>query len=46
MSIPVGAVPVQAEVRELAHGAALEPVWENNVGGSTFRTSDGRYIKH
>lgn len=35
-----------ARVRELARGAALVPVWRNNHGGLTFRTSDARYIKH
>ncbi|MGN8025364.1 phosphotransferase [Microbacterium sp. 22242] len=46
MTIPVDAVPVPDRVRELAGSAALIPVWENNIGGLTFRTDDGRYIKH
>lgn len=46
MSIPLGDVDVPQRVRELARGAALEPVWRNGVGGVTFRTDDGRYIKH
>lgn len=46
MSIPAGPVEVHARVRELAGGAALVPVWRNEHGGLTFRTDDGRYIKH
>ncbi len=46
MSIPLGDVDVPIRVRALARGAALEPVWRNGVGGVTFRTDDGRYIKH
>lgn len=46
MSIPLGAVAVPDVVTELAAGAALEPVWLNDYGGVTFRTYDGRYIKH
>ena len=45
MSIPVHPVAVPARVRALARGAALTPVWENNIGGMTFRTDDGRFIK-
>ncbi|GAA4783752.1 aminoglycoside 3'-phosphotransferase [Microbacterium gilvum] len=51
MSIPMARVPspdgvvVPQRVRELAAGAALEPVWVNALGGLTFRTDDGRYIK-
>lgn len=50
MSIPSAAVPaepvaVPTRVRDLARGAALTPVWRNGIGGLTFRTGDGRYIK-
>lgn len=46
MSIPVEPVAVPEPVRALARGAALTPVWHNELGGLTFRTGDGRYIKH
>ncbi|WP_295014411.1 aminoglycoside 3'-phosphotransferase [uncultured Microbacterium sp.] len=46
MTIPSGEVRVPARVRALARGAALTPVWENGIGGLTFRTDDGRYLKH
>ncbi|MBD3942160.1 aminoglycoside 3'-phosphotransferase [Microbacterium sp. NEAU-LLC] len=46
MSIPTSDIVVPAKVRELARGAALVPVWHNEDGGLTFRTDDGRYIKH
>jgi kanamycin kinase len=39
---------VPDRVRELADGAALTPVWENGIGGLTFRAEDTqgvRYIK-
>ncbi|WP_144874865.1 aminoglycoside 3'-phosphotransferase [Microbacterium sp. 1.5R] len=45
MSIPEAALPVPAIVRALADGAALTPVWRNSLGGVTFCTDDGRYIK-
>jgi kanamycin kinase len=45
MSIPSPAIEVPARVRQLAHGATLTPVWRNGIGGLTFRTDDGRYIK-
>ncbi|GAA4488390.1 hypothetical protein [Microbacterium panaciterrae] len=45
MSIPAGDVAIPARVRELAESAALSPVWENGVGGLTFGTDDGRFIK-
>ena len=45
MSIPDAGIAVPARVRELARGASLEPAWHNSVGGLTFRTDDGRYIK-
>nr|BFF09896.1 hypothetical protein GCM10025699_11990 [Microbacterium flavescens] len=46
MSIPEEELPVPARVREVARGAELVPVWRNDYGGVTFRTDDGRYIKH
>lgn len=46
MSIPADDVEPPDRVRELARGAALVPVWRNDYGGLTFRTDDGRYIKH
>lgn len=45
MSFPIPDTVVPARVRDLAEGAALTPVWLNNIGGLTFRTDDGRYIK-
>ena len=45
MSFPVPDIIVPARVLDLAEGAALTPVWLNNIGGLTFRTDDGRYIK-
>lgn len=45
MSIADAATPVPGRVRELASGARLEPVWLNELGGATFRTDDGRFIK-
>ena len=45
MSIPDLSIDVPARVRSLAAGAALTPVWLNGIGGLTFRTDDGRYIK-
>ena len=45
MTIPRGDVPVPDRVRALAGSAALTPVWENGIGGLTFRTDDGRFIK-
>ena len=45
MSIPADAVEPPARVIALARGAALEPVWVNELGGLTFRTDDDRYIK-
>ena len=46
MSIPVDVVDVPERVRSLARGAGIAPVWRNDYGGVTFRTDDGRYIKH
>lgn len=45
MSIPSASIDVPTRVRALAGGAALTPVWRNGLGGLTFRTDDGRYIK-
>jgi len=45
MSIPVDHVDVPDRVRELAGSASLTPVWENGIGGLTFRTDDGRFLK-
>ncbi|MFT4137315.1 phosphotransferase [Microbacterium sp.] len=45
MSIPAHDMPVPAVVRRLARGATPTPVWENALGGVTFRTDDGRYVK-
>ena len=45
MSIPAADIAVPERVRSLAHGAVLIPVWENGLGGLTFRTDDGRFIK-
>ncbi|WP_203581572.1 aminoglycoside 3'-phosphotransferase [Microbacterium hibisci] len=46
MTIPADDVEVPPRVRALARGAALTPVWRNDYGGVTFRTDDGRYVKH
>ncbi|MFE4724492.1 phosphotransferase [Microbacterium sp. NPDC056736] len=46
MSIPAEDVVVPPRVRLLAGGTRLVPVWRNDYGGVTFRTDDGRYIKH
>lgn len=45
MSFPAPDIAVPDRVRELAAGANVEPVWQNNIGGLTFRTDDARYIK-
>lgn len=45
MSIPDVSTEIPARVRALAGAAALSPVWLNGIGGLTFRTDDGRYIK-
>lgn len=45
MSIPADDIAVPDLVRELAAGATVIPVWLNGIGGLTFRTDDGRYIK-
>ncbi|MEI3845670.1 MULTISPECIES: aminoglycoside 3'-phosphotransferase [unclassified Microbacterium] len=46
MSIPGEDVVVPPRVRLLAGGTRIVPVWRNDYGGVTFRTEDGRYIKH
>ena len=46
VSFPVEDIAVPAQVRDLARGAALTPVWRNDYGGVTFRTDDGRFLKH
>lgn len=46
MSIPDGTAQVPTRVRALARGAGLTAVWRNGLGGVTFRTDDGRFIKH
>lgn len=46
MSIPAASLPIPDRVRRLAGSAALTPVWENQIGGVTFRTDDGRFVKH
>lgn len=45
MSLAAADTPVPPRVRSLARGAALTPVWVNGLGGLTFRTDDGRFIK-
>ncbi|MGO2748063.1 phosphotransferase [Microbacterium sp.] len=45
MTIPAPNITVPAQVRALARGAELTPVWENGIGGLTFRTDDRRFIK-
>ncbi|WP_210480865.1 aminoglycoside 3'-phosphotransferase [Naasia sp. SYSU D00948] len=42
---PAGPVRVPPLARRLATGAALDAVWENEVGGITFRVGDDRYLK-
>ena len=45
MSIPPSSLQTPERVLGLARGSDLSPVWENDNGGLTFRTGDGRYIK-
>ncbi|MFT4234195.1 MAG: aminoglycoside 3'-phosphotransferase [Microbacterium sp.] len=45
MSIPTESAAVPPRMRELAAGAGLTAVWENGIGGLTFHTDDGRFIK-
>src|SRR6478735_5786971 len=42
MSIPVEDVAAPAKVRELARGAALVPVWRNELGGPAPPRAGGR----
>ncbi|MDW3218990.1 MAG: aminoglycoside 3'-phosphotransferase [Acidimicrobiales bacterium] len=45
---PVGDIDVPDVVRELANGQPIMPVWENQLGGLTFRLGDGetrRFVK-
>ncbi|WP_293001245.1 aminoglycoside 3'-phosphotransferase [Mycobacterium sp.] len=37
MTIPTGPLPVPASVREIAGGDDVQPVWVNELGGTTFR---------
>ncbi|TDE90848.1 aminoglycoside 3'-phosphotransferase [Occultella glacieicola] len=46
MSIPSEPVAEPRPVRRLAGDARLTPVWRNGLGGVTFRTDDGRYLKY
>ncbi|GAA3907532.1 phosphotransferase [Microbacterium invictum] len=46
MTIPTEWMPVPEPVARLARGAGLTPVWANELGGLTFRTDDGRFIKY
>jgi kanamycin kinase len=46
VSIPLETTPVPPRVRDLARGASCQAVWRNDLGGMTFRTDDGRFIKH
>ncbi len=46
MSIPAPDLAVPGAVHALAGGAALRAAWRNGVGGVTFRSDDGRYIKY
>ncbi|MEV4686347.1 aminoglycoside 3'-phosphotransferase [Microbacterium sp. LWH3-1.2] len=46
MTIPLEDVEVPETVARLARGAQLTPVWVNELGGMTFRTADGRYVKY
>ena len=45
---PSADIEVPSAVRRAAAGAALHPVWQNEVGGLTFRLGDGpdrRFVK-
>lgn len=46
VSIPTEPVAIPDAVVRLAGGARLTPVWLNDLGGVTFRTDDGRFIKY
>lgn len=43
--VPTGPVAVPAAVERVAGAARLEPVWENRLGGLTFRVGAERYVK-
>src|SRR3712207_1576919 len=43
--VPSGSVDVPAAVRVLAGGRPLVPVWRNEVGGTTWRAGDDRFVK-
>jgi len=45
MTIPARGIAIPDRVIGLARGAGLTPVWENGIGGLTFRTDDVRFIK-
>ena len=45
MSLAAPDTAVPPRVHALARGAAVTPVWVNGLGGLTFRTDDGRFIK-
>ena len=45
MSVPDGAISIPDVVRELAGTAGIEPVWSNELGGTTFRLGSTRYVK-
>ncbi|SIT86608.1 kanamycin kinase [Microbacterium sp. RU33B] len=45
VTIPSEPLPVDPRVALLARGAALTPVWRNDLGGVTFRTDDDRFLK-
>ncbi|OLE26707.1 MAG: aminoglycoside phosphotransferase APH(3') [Catenulispora sp. 13_1_20CM_3_70_7] len=47
-SVPPPDFPVPDPIREAAHGQAIHPAWQNELGGVTFRLGDGpdlRYAK-
>lgn len=46
VSIPAEPLPAPRVVRHIAGSARLTAVWRNGLGGVTFRTDDGRFIKH
>jgi kanamycin kinase len=46
VTIPLEPIAAPADVVALARGAALTPMWLNELGGLTFATDDGRVIKH
>ena len=42
---PTTPVVVPAVVVRLARGRPITPVWQNELGGLTFRLGDARYVK-